>query len=133
MHFLTTDKQECQDCGMCEILLKGFRSKYDGNLPLSVWALKDAELGYRIGLVIQFCPESAVYIEGTTMHRVAADPLKCGRGCTEPCVAAYPLFGVWGKVAMVIKDDPEFAEIWTGLCKAKEACERHAIRFEVMR
>jgi len=64
MHFLTTDKQECQDCGMCEILLKGFRSKYDGNLPLSVWALKDAELGYRIGLVIQFCPESAVYIEG---------------------------------------------------------------------
>ena len=63
MYFLTTDKQEGQDCGMCEILLKGFRSECEGRLPLADWVLRDAETKWKIAFVMQSCPEHAIHIE----------------------------------------------------------------------
>ena len=66
-------------------------------------------------------------------YHVIADPLKCGHGCTEPCVKAWPTWETLGKGLAVDNDNPEMADMWAGCLLVKDACERGAILFKVIK
>lgn len=60
-------------------------------------------------------------------YKIIADPDRCQKCCDEPCVAAYPPWGTWGKGCVIDRDDPECAEIWNGAMAARSACPHNAI------
>ncbi len=57
-----------------------------------------------------------------TLYKYVADISRCPCNCKEPCIEAYDLWGVWGKICVVDPADVEQNDIVAGCIKAKHAC-----------
>ena len=61
--FLISDKLKCKNCGECEKLYNGFKSKYSGRIIVSTYRYCNDEFTkIAVADLIKCCPEYAIFL-----------------------------------------------------------------------